>query len=113
MRPEQRRFPRVTESCEVRYRVKGDIVAAWVGSTTINISAGGMRIRSPEGMEPGASLELRMKLPGMPELEIHGRVIWRSLQASGVMEYGVEFAGVTLPQQAQIDRLVAFLRQRV
>ena len=96
----------------MRYRVGGDLATTWVTSTAVNISASGMRMRGRDGMEPGASLELKIGLPGIPELEIRGTIVWRSLQASGVMEYGVEFAGVTMPQQVQIDRLVAFLRQR-
>ena len=97
----------------MRYRVRGDLATTWVTSTTVSISASGIRMRGRDGMEPGAFLELKISLPGIPELEIPGTIVWRSLRAPGVTEYGVEFACLTTPQQMQIDRLVAFLRRRL
>lgn len=114
MPPERRRFPRIPEPFEVQYRVFGDLAASWNTVMTVNLSAGGVRFRSPETLEPGNALELKVQLAGFNQmLTLRGSVIWGRLQSPGVMEYGVQFVDVAMPQQIQIDRLVHFLRQRV
>jgi hypothetical protein len=112
--PERRRFPRVQESFEVQYRVYGDMASSWHEVATLSLSAGGLRFRGPEPLEPGTPLELKVQLAGFQQaLVLRGAVVWNRLQSPGVTECGVQFVGLTMPQQAQIDRLVLFLRQRV
>ena len=114
MQRERRRFPRVAEPLEAQYRIDGDFTSSWKGMTVINLSAGGIRFRSPESISPGASLQLKIKLPGVPQpLELRGAAVWSAMQAPEVIETGVEFLDLTLKQQAQIDQLVSFLRTRL
>ena len=114
MRQERRRFPRVPESFSVQYRAAGELGATWCTVTTQNLSAGGIRFRSAEPLEVGALLLLKFTLPGAAQmLDFRAHVIWSHMQASGVTEVGVELLDVTLQQRALIDRLVAFLRNRV
>ena len=111
---DRRKFPRIPESFEVRYRVFGDMAASWSAVRTVNLSAGGVRFRGPETLEPGTPLELQIQLAGFNQmLTLRGHVVWGRMQTPGAIEYGVQFIDVTMLQQAQIDRLVHFLRQRV
>lgn len=111
---ERREFPRAPEAFAVQYRVSGDIAASWREAMTVNLSAGGLRFRGAESLEPGTPLELKIQITGFQQvLVFRGAVVWSRMQSPGAMEYGVRFLDLTTPQQAQIDRLVSFLRQRV
>ena len=113
MGQERRKFPRATEPLNAQFRIEGDLAATWTTMTIVNLSAGGLRVRMPQTIEPGARLKIKIKLPGVPQvLELRGGVVWNQLQASEVVEHGIEFADLTLRQQAQIDQLVSFLATR-
>ena len=110
---ERRRFPRAQERLEAQYRLDGDFTSTWTALTVMNLSAGGVRFRAAQPMNAGALLQMKIRLPGVPQLlELRGAVVWSQLQASGVTEYGAEFLDLTMRQQAQIDQLVSFLRTR-
>ena len=114
MGSERRRFPRIPEAFAVTYRVSGEMISSWREVMAQNVSAGGVRFRVPEALGPGATMMLRLVLPGLPHpLQIKGQVAWSRMQASGVTEVGVEFLDVSEPDQRMIDRLVGFLRGRV
>lgn len=111
MTKERRLFPRVPQPFEARYRLADEMGTSWHGMTLVNISAGGVRFRTDELIQQGTPLELQVQLPGLREpLLVNGQTIWSTLQASGVMEIGVEFVNVTADQQLQIDGIVRFLR---
>jgi len=108
---ERRLFPRVPQPIDARYRLTDEMGTSWHAITLINISAGGVRFRTEEPIEPGAPIELQVQLPGLREpLVLRGQAVWSTLQASGVTETGVEFLSVTPEQQFQIDNVVQFLR---
>ena len=114
MRQERRHFPRVPEQIGVQYRVSGELAEAWITVTTLNVSAGGIRFRAVESLEPGTALLLQLRVPGATQpMLLRGQVAWSQMQASGVTESGVEFVGITLLQQRLIDQLVGFLKDRV
>ncbi|MBI2105065.1 MAG: PilZ domain-containing protein [Candidatus Omnitrophica bacterium] len=114
MSSERRRFPRVAETLEVRYRGAGALDEPWRAGTAISLSAGGLRFRSEDAFPAGTLLSLKLRLPGGAEpTAVNGQVAWSQLQASGVTEVGVEFLDATEPQRALIDQLVAFLNKRV
>jgi hypothetical protein len=46
-------------------------------------------------------------------LIIKGQVVWSRLQASGVVETGVEFLELTPELQFQLDNVIQFLRTAV
>lgn len=111
MATERRHFHRVPQALEVHYRLSGEFASSWHVATLINLSAGGLRLRTSEGFEALAQLELQLHLPGLREpLTLRGGVVWSNLQASGVVESGIEFMNVTPEQQLQIDEFVQFLR---
>lgn len=108
---ERRRFNRIPQPIEARYRVSGDFGLAWAKGNLVNISASGLRFRAEEQLEKGTMVEIEAKIPGLKELIIlKGMVVWSTLQAAGVAEMGVEFSEVSVQQQYQIDSLVSFLR---
>jgi hypothetical protein len=111
---ERRRFPRVSEALEVRYREAGAVGESWRAGTAINLGAGGLRFRSSDAFPAGTLLNLQLRLPGGGEpASLNGRVAWSQLQASSVTEVGIEFLNATEPQRALIHQLVAFLNKRV
>ncbi len=112
MTHERRQFSRVTQPFEARYRLVGELGASWLPCTTINLSAGGMRIRSAEALPVDGALELEISLPSAKErCTLQGRVLWNQMHASGVIESGIEFVRPAAVQQEQIDGLVRFLHQ--
>ena len=111
MSKERRNFPRVPQPFEARFRLAGELDFSWHAITLINLSAGGVRFRTHEPAEKGALVEVQVHLPGMREpMVLNGRVVWSSMQASGVAESGVELLDATPELQMQIDSIVRFLR---
>ncbi len=106
---ERRQFPRITQPFDVRYRISGEFTAAWCAATLVNLSAGGMRIRSADPIPPDAVLDLEFQLPSThAPFVLRGRVLWDQIQAAGVIEYGIAFLEPDAVQQIQIDEVVRF-----
>ena len=113
MSGERRRFSRVPQAFDAQYRLMGELMESWRKIRTLNLSAGGMRFRSAALLEIGEWLEVQLTLPGIHEPTIlRGRVVWSRMQASGVVENGMEFVDLSPEQQLQIDQLVEFLNKR-
>ena len=112
MTRERRKFPRLPQSFDVRYRRSGELDEGWRTVQTLNLSAGGVRFRDTELLQKGDTLDLRIQLPGGREpLALQGYVVWCQHEASGVMDTGVQFMDIAPGQQFQIDSLVQFLRK--
>jgi c-di-GMP-binding flagellar brake protein YcgR len=113
MGAERRQYYRVEQPFEIQYRPAGTLSDPWRPATAVNMSAAGIRFRCEERFEPGAGVEIQLALSWMPEpFVIRGTVVWSRLQAAGVNESGMEFSSVDIDQQAQLDRLLEFLKQR-
>ncbi len=83
---DRRLTPRVVISVPVSYRA-GQTIA---GSVTLNISRGGMAIRTLTPLDPGTEVHVKFRLPSSPaDIEMAGRVIWAD-RRGGV---GIQFAG--------------------
>ncbi len=109
---ERRKFLRTQQLFQVQYQPRGTIGPAWRDGGMLNLSAGGMRLRSDGELSQGSRLTLRIRLPNMiQQLDLCGSVVWRRTVAAGVNEYGVAFADVSPLQHQQIDELVRFLLQ--
>ena len=112
MADERRDFSRVPVPFEVRYRIYGELGETWREVATMNISAGGMRLRSEEPIEVGAQLEIQITLSSAATpLAVQGSVAWSRSMGAGANESGVQFTGLTPQQQEQMDSLVQFLRK--
>lgn len=110
MTQERREFPRVPQPFEVRYHLSGELTESWRIASTVNLSAGGMRLEGPELLETGHPVEIQLNLAGRHNLIVLGRVVWSQPQPSGATGSGIEFVDLTPEQRAQIDEIVRFLK---
>jgi uncharacterized protein (TIGR02266 family) len=91
--------PRVVMGIAVSYRAGGTIAAA----LSLNLSRGGMAIRTSGPLPRETSVKLRFALPGSKrELETEAVVCWSDAQAG----MGVRFTSVKPADQAAIDEFV-------
>lgn len=95
----RRTSPRVVLGIPISYRFGNTIAAA----LTLNISAGGLAIRTTNPLEPGTEMKLRFRLPGAEDdIEAAARVAWVDRRVG----MGVQFTEVPPPYQATIDEFV-------
>jgi uncharacterized protein (TIGR02266 family) len=95
----RRGSPRVVLGIRIAYRFGNTIAAA----LTLNISRGGIAIRTTSPLENGASVRLRFRLPGSKrDFDAEGRITW-SDRRHGM---GLQFEKVEPQDQAAIDEFV-------
>ncbi len=95
----RRGSPRMVLGIPIQYRVANTIAAA----LTLNLSHGGVGIRTTSPIEAGTRLRLRFRLPGTnADLEAEGRVAWSHPRVG----MGVQFETVDAAAQMQIDNFV-------
>jgi uncharacterized protein (TIGR02266 family) len=95
----RRSSPRVSLGISVAYRFGNTIAAA----LTINISHGGIAIRTTNPLKVDTVVKVRFRLPsGKSEIEAQGRVAW----ADQRLGMGVRFTKIGESEQAQIDEYV-------
>jgi uncharacterized protein (TIGR02266 family) len=95
----RRSSPRVVLGIPVQYRVGNTIAAA----LTLNLSHGGVGVRTTSPLEAGTRVKLRFKLPGGgPDIEGEGRVAWSDRRVG----MGIQFETVPAASQTQIDNFV-------
>src|ERR1700674_1715471 len=95
----RRDSPRVVLGIPTAYRYGNAIAAA----LTLNLSRGGIAIRTTSPLENGAKVRLRFRLPGSKrDIDAEGRVAW-SDRRQGM---GLQFEKVDAPDQHDIDEFV-------
>lgn len=95
----RRSSPRVVLGIPVAYRFGNTIAAA----LTLNVSRGGLAIRTTSPLEQGTTLKLRFRLPSLKkDLDIEARVAWVDRRVG----MGVEFTNSTAADQTVIDEFV-------
>jgi len=95
----RRSSPRVVIGIPVQYRVGTTIAAA----LTLNLSHGGIAIRTTSPLEPATRLRVRFRLPGgTTDVDAEGRVAWSHRRVG----MGIQFEVVDAAAQAQIDNFV-------
>jgi uncharacterized protein (TIGR02266 family) len=95
----RRSSPRVALGISVAYRFGNTIAAA----LTINISHGGLAIRTTNPLSVDTPVKVRFRLPsGKSEIDAQGRVAW----ADRRLGMGVKFTKIDEADQAQIDQYV-------
>ena len=91
--------PRVVLGVPVQYRVDGTIAAA----LTLNLSHGGVGIRTTSPLTAGTQVRVRFKLPGTDrDAESEGRVAWSDRRVG----MGVQFDALDAAGQLLIDNFV-------
>ena len=95
----RRSNPRVTLGIPVSYAV-GDSLST---ATTLNLSKGGIAIRTMTPLELSSKLRIRFRLPGTKrEIEADARVVWTD-QRVGM---GLQFERVDGADQVAVDRFL-------
>ncbi len=95
----RRSSPRVTLGIAIQYRFGNTIAAA----LTLNISHGGVAIRTTSPLETGSSLVVKFRLPGTVfDVNAPGRIVWSDSRVG----MGVQFETVAPNAQAVIDHFV-------
>jgi uncharacterized protein (TIGR02266 family) len=95
----RRASPRVVLGVPVQYRFGNTIAAA----LSLNLSRGGMAIRTTSPLESGLMLTVRFRIPGSKhDVEASGRVAWSDRRVG----MGIQFENVELSNQTIIDNFV-------
>jgi uncharacterized protein (TIGR02266 family) len=95
----RRSSPRVVLGIPVSYRFGNTIAAA----LTLNISQGGLAIRTTSPLETGATLRLRFRVPtSRRDIDAQGRVTWVDRRVG----MGIQFTALLPEDQAAIDEFV-------
>ena len=95
----RRSSPRVLLGIPISYRFGNTIAAA----LTLNISKGGLAIRTMSPLSQGSKVKARFRLPGgKNEIEAESRVAWSDRRIG----MGVQFEKVDAAGQAAIDQFV-------
>jgi uncharacterized protein (TIGR02266 family) len=96
----RRSSPRVAFNAQVSYRV-GNLIATVL---SLNVSTGGLAVRTANPLEVGTVVKLRFRLPKSGEtLEIEARVAW----AEPRLGMGLQFTQIDAAQRTTLDTFVS------
>jgi len=95
----RRTSPRVVLGIPIQYRFGNTIAAA----LTLNLSHGGIAIRTTSPLEQGSRIKVRFRMPGSKkDVDAEGRVAWSDRRVG----MGVQFDKVEPANQSVIDNFV-------
>jgi uncharacterized protein (TIGR02266 family) len=95
----RRSSPRVVLGIPIQYRFGNTIAAA----LTLNLSHGGVAIRTTSPLESGAKIKVKFRLPGAKtDIDASGRVAWSDRRVG----MGVQFEAVEPESQSAVDSFV-------
>ena len=95
----RRSSPRVVLGIPIQYRFGNTIAAA----LTLNLSHGGIAIRTTSPLDAGSKVKVRFRMPGSrSEIDAEGRVAWSDRRVG----MGIQFEIVGPANQALIDNFV-------
>jgi len=95
----RRGSPRVVLGIPIQYRFGNTIAAA----LTLNLSRGGIAIRTTSPLESGSKIKVRFRMPGSKrDIDAEGRVAWSDRRVG----MGIQFEQVDPGHQSIIDNFV-------
>ncbi len=95
----RRGSPRVVLGIPIQYRFGNTIAAA----LTLNLSHGGIAIRTTSPLDSNSTIKVRFRLPGSKrDIDAEGRVAWSDRRVG----MGIQFQKVDPPNQAMVDNFV-------
>jgi uncharacterized protein (TIGR02266 family) len=95
----RRTSPRVVLGIPIQYRFGNTIAAA----LTLNLSRGGIAIRTTSPLEGGSKIKVRFRMPGSKrDIDAEGRVAWSDRRVG----MGIQFEKVDPSHQSVIDNFV-------
>jgi len=113
----RRKYPRVKESCRIKYRLVNDPVLQPEdqGGVAVNISGGGMRFSADEEFQPGAMIALEMSLGELPTPVVSlARVVWCERgEAEGTFDVGVEFWWIGWADAEAQGQMLKYINQKL
>lgn len=106
---DQRRFPRVQQSCTVALRQVHGRPA--IAATTENVGIGGVCVLLDQGLDIFAPVDVELALAdGGPPLACRGMIAWvvrrRELNRPTVFDTGIEFVGLTPDDEGRLQQTV-------
>jgi uncharacterized protein (TIGR02266 family) len=95
----RRTGPRVVLGIPIAYRFGNTIAAA----VTLNISRGGVAVRTTNPLEKGTVVKVRFRMPmGKKDIDVESKVTWTDRRVG----MGLEFAGLAPEDQAAVAEYV-------
>src|SRR2546428_13105460 len=95
----RRSSPRVVLGIPIQYRFGNTIAAA----LTLNLSHGGIAIRTTSPLDSGAKIKVRFRMPGSKkDIDGEGRIAWSDRRVG----MGIQFEKVDAANQGIIDNFV-------
>ena len=95
----RRSSPRVVLGIPIQYRFGNTIAAA----LTLNLSHGGIAIRTTSPLDAGAKIKVRFRMPGSKrDIDAEGRVAWSDRRVG----MGLQFISLDPAEQASIDSYI-------
>src|ERR1700676_549695 len=95
----RRGSPRVVLGIPIQYRFGNTIAAA----LTLNLSHGGIAIRTTSPLDRGAKIKVRFRMPGSKrDIDAEGRIAWNDRR----LGMGIQFDTVDAAHQTMIDAFV-------
>jgi uncharacterized protein (TIGR02266 family) len=95
----RRTSPRVVLGIPIQYRFGNTIAAA----LTLNLSHGGIAIRTTSPLDEGSAIKVRFRMPGSKhDIDAEGRIAWRDRRVG----MGIQFNTVDPANQTIIDTFV-------
>ena len=95
----RRGSPRAILGIPVQYRFGNTIAAA----LTLNLSHGGLAIRTTSPLDPGSKIRVRFRMPGAKkDVDAQGRVVWSDRRVG----MGIQFETLDPADQTVIDNFV-------
>jgi two-component system chemotaxis response regulator CheY len=95
----RRAGPRVVLGASVSYRL-GNTIS---GALTLNVSRGGLAIRTTSPLDPGTALKVRFRISGAAkEIDAEARVAWSDPRVG----MGLQFTKISDADQSAIDQFV-------
>jgi uncharacterized protein (TIGR02266 family) len=95
----RRSSPRVVLGIPIQYRFGNTIAAA----LTLNLSRGGLAVRTTSPLEAGSAIRVRFRMPGSKQdIDAEGRVVWADRRVG----MGLQFVKVDPANQTIIDHFV-------
>lgn len=113
----RRKYPRVKESCGVRYRVIEESAVQGESRSGMarNISGGGMCFSADRPFKPGVMVALEMSLSELPAPVVSlGRVVWcERADKAGRYDVGVEFWWIGWADEEAQGRMLKYVHEKL
>jgi hypothetical protein len=113
---EQRKFPRVSESCDVKYQIVEDDTVQHNGQegSAVNISGGGVCFESDTELPKGSMMVMEIELPQFPSAVVAlGKVAWCKDIPGDKYEVGVEFWWIGWREQDAQAAMLDYINQKL